>query len=200
MMRDTVRYQDAIQVVEPGRYAPAGEAAGTLYLLPGNEESRSVGEMQRDPYRVLRRLGPVADIVDVAVFDTSPTPSRLNTLVLTASDDIIIPTQLEAWSFKGIQKSLSAIDQVNQLRRADGLPNVLVRAFVPTMTQLGTMEHAENLKEITRVFGGQVWRPLSRRIVWGESTSARLSIFAYANNTEAAADGWRLVEAVEDML
>lgn len=201
MMRDTTRYQDVIYQVDPSRYAPQGTTpTGRLYALPGNEESRSVGDMQRDAYRVLRRLAPLVEIADVIVFDTSPTPSRLNTLVLSATDDVIVPTQLERWSFKGVQKSLSALTEANQTRRADGLPDVNVMAYVPTMTQLGTSEHASNHNELTSTFDAQVWRPIPRRIVWGECASARLSVFAYANDTEAAADGWRLVEQVENAL
>lgn len=201
MMRNSTRYQDVIYEVDPTRYTPEGVTpAGKLYALPGNDESRSVGDNQRDAYRVLRRVEPLSALVDVIVFDTSPTPSRLNTLILSATDDVIVPTQLERWSLKGVVESLKAIDQANQTRRADGLPDANVLALVPTMTQLGTNEHATNHGDLISNYKGDIWLPIPRRIIWGETASARLSIFAYANDTEAAADGWRLVEQVMNTL
>jgi chromosome partitioning protein len=166
------RYQDVIYVVDPSRYAPKGVTPeGSLRMLPGNEETRSIGDNQRDTYRVLRRLAPVHELIDVVVFDTSPQASRTNTMILTGSDDVVIPTQLELWSLTGVIESISAIAQANQDRKADGLPDIRVLGYVPTMTQLGTSEHAKNHDDLLKQYPGQVWRPIPRRIVWGEATS-----------------------------
>src|SRR5436190_24055813 len=49
MMRDKTRYQDVIYTVDPSRYAPPGvKVKGKLSMLPGNSESRAVGELNRD--------------------------------------------------------------------------------------------------------------------------------------------------------
>lgn len=183
--------------VPPARYAAPEHLpqVGKMLLLPGNIESRSVATADiEDATLLYRRITELDGAVDFVLIDTSPTPSLINALIYLASDRMIYPTQLERGSLEGVAESFQYRKRYSDFRVASGLSPIEPIGIVPTMTNLGTNEHADNHKDITHNPDQiPVWEPIHRRIVWAESHSEQRSIFAYAPDSPAAQDGWRMV-------
>jgi len=121
----------------------------------------------------------------------------LHTKLYLATDAVLYPTRLEAWSFGGLARSLQYRAQANRIRSAWQLPAIDVLGILPVMTKLSTTEHAENLRVLKEKYGELVWRPVPDRILWAESASARRSIFAYsADEHQAVKDAYRILDGV----
>jgi cellulose biosynthesis protein BcsQ len=51
-----------------------------------------------------------------------------------------------------------------------------------------TLEHAENLAEMKKMFGDAVWREIPQRTIWTEITRLHSMVWTAAPNSEAAKD------------
>jgi cellulose biosynthesis protein BcsQ len=169
---------------------------GSLALLPGNIESRNVITASiEDAMLLYNRLLELVNRFDFVLIDTSPTPSLINALIYLASNALLYPTQLERGSLEGVAESFDYRQRYSDFREASGLTPIRALGIVPTMTNLGTNEHADNLKAvIDNPDDIAVWEPMHRRIIWAEAHSDQRSIFAYAPQHDAAKDGWRMVK------
>jgi len=174
-------YQDTLRQVPADAYAPDGITAGSLLLVPSNIETRNIASSISDGFLLSNRLAELRDIFDYVVIDTSPTPSLLHTSIYMATDFVVYPTKLERWSLDGLVESMQHLESVNQHLVTRGIREaVAVAGIVPTITELGTVEHAENYKALRDAYGDLVLRPIAKRTVWREAASFGKSIFAYA--------------------
>lgn len=176
-------WNEVLVPIDPAKIAQ-GEVKGKLWLVPGNRETRSINV--DNAALLLNRLSEID--VDFVIIDTSPTPSMLHVLIYIATDALVYPTQLETWSVQGLAHSFRHREQYSKFRQSLGFAPIHVLGIVPTMTNLNTLEHAENLRDIRSNAPAPVWRPLHRRILWAETAAAQRSIFAYAPDSEAAKD------------
>jgi chromosome partitioning protein len=183
--------------VSPDRYCTADQTqlGGALWLLPSNIEGRNVVTSGIEDSLLLHtRLQELQGRFDYVILDTAPTPSLINALIYQASDWMIYPTQLEFPSVEGLKGSFEYRKRYSRLRLAYGLPPIEALGIVPTMTNLGTNEHAFNMGDIKNNPDQlPIWRPISRRIIWAEAARDQRAIFAYAPDHEAAQEGWKLV-------
>jgi chromosome partitioning protein len=187
-----------VREVPPDRYCTADQTqtGGGLALLPGNIESRNVITASIEDAMLLHtRLTELEGRFDFVLIDTSPTPSLINALIYLASHAMLYPTQLERGSLEGVAESFEYRQRYSDFRVASGLSPIQALGIVPTMTNLNTNEHADNLKDILQNPDDiPVWEPIHRRIAWAEAHSDQRSIFAYAPDHDAARDGWRLAQ------
>jgi chromosome partitioning protein len=201
LVRDA-EWIDSAVTIDPARYGIVGERLpqGTLNLLAGNKETRSIIS-NTDRATIMReRLDELeaANVVDVVIIDTSPTPSQLHALFYTASDGIIMPTELAYSSFDGLVESIRSKQGADAGReRYYGLPPLHVVGIIPTKYRKATLEQADNLQRLREQFGRAVWEPLALRTVWTETEPSAQPVWALDPYGEATVEFWNVLDRVE---
>lgn len=193
-------FKQIVRAVPSERYAyPDRPVTGTLAIIPGNVETRSVPSSVSDATAVLRRVMELRDVMDYVIFDTSPSPSMLHPMIYMATDYMLFPTKCEVWSFDGLQSSMQHKASFDPFRKQYNLPEIQIMGIVPTLYRANTIEHSENLKHLVNAFGNLVWRPIPQRTVWTEVATMRQSLFSAAPDTKSAADAVRLGQRVMEV-
>lgn len=196
-------FKDVLRLVPPERFAVPDDApniTGQLLVIPSNVETRSISNNISDAFAVLKRFTQLRSAIEYVIVDTSPTPSLLHSSIYMATDGIIYPTKLEAWSFDGLRESLSHREQFTAIRQQYRLGDIRVLGIIPTMFRAQTLEHSENLNQLKETFSNAVWDPLPVRTIWAEAASAHRSVFSLAPGSRTEADAWRLVDQMETAL
>lgn len=202
LVRDAA-FKEVVRTVEPAQYGIPGERLpeGVLYVLPGNVETRSIAGSVSDVGLVGARFEEIEHLVDVVVFDTSPTPSLLHGTIYIATDGIIYPTKPEIWGFDGLAEAWAHRKLAEQYRKTTyGLPAINVLGIVPTMVEKQTVEHSENLRSLRERFGALVWPEISKRIIWTETTKYGRPVYSLDQSHDAAGDVWELIDRVEEAI
>lgn len=191
-----IAWKDVIKVVPPAQYFEGGieTSKGSLFLLPGDLQTRGIAENITDAYALHDRLQEVAPIFDYVILDTAPNPSKLQLMIFAATDYLLIPTRLEWFGFDGVARSMQNKKAFDQFRMSRGLLPTELAGIVPTMFKKKTLEHTENLKLLQEQFGAKVYTPIHDRVIWAESNHARKSLFSYQPKSMAAKDAWRFSE------
>jgi chromosome partitioning protein len=200
LVRDA-SFNDVVRYVSPELYeSPQMPVRGHLYLIPGNKETRTIAQNIDDALALKNKLDEVEDTIDVVIFDTSPTPSLLHSAIYLATDHILLPTELEYYSFQGLVHSLQYRQGYDTRRLQFVGRHINLMGIIPTKYRGKTLEHEENLQRLQSQFGDKVWPPLPLRIVWGEAPLRKRSIFNYAPTSIAAREAWNLVKKVHGVL
>lgn len=173
--------------------------SGALYLLPSNKETRGISGLISDPLALRERLSELENAMDYVVFDTSPTPDLLHSVVYCASDYVVLPTQCERLSLDGLKKSTLHIANQNTARAGYGLTStVQLIGVVPTM-YTKTAAHAHGLQMLKDHFGAEhVWAPFPQRTIWREAGYDQRLLFSYAPGHEVTAEVAQMVRKVAD--
>jgi len=188
-------WDDLLRYPEQTCFAGEREVEGMLALLPSNVETRLIAEAT-DRLAVLQeRLQELDGQVDIAVIDTSPTPSMTHAAIYFASDALLLPTQLENLAMIGIANSLTRRKEYSAIRQGYGLSSIAVLGIVPMMTRR-TKEHRECAELLMSKFGGAVWEGVPQDTLWNEASRRLRTMFAYAPESKAASLMWRLVDKV----
>lgn len=201
MLVRTAPFAEIIKSINPARYAIPDEVAsitGSLALIPSNAETRNIAENVSNGFVLRNRLSKLENMFDYVVIDTSPTPSMLHTIILLATDYVLIPTKCETWSIDAMIESLGHIEGANLMRGQ--LPPVQVVGIVPTLYRHQTVEHSENLRQIREHYGDLVWPTMPQLTIWAEVTGFYRSIFSVAPTSRAAKDMWKIVKHVEEIV
>jgi chromosome partitioning protein len=172
-------------------------AEGTLWMVTSNLETRAIPMLIDDVTLLRERLLELEEHVDVVIIDTSPTPSLLHSMIYTASDYMIYPTQAEILSMVGLGKSVLHMQRSKETRKAFGLEPTHLLGVQPTMFQPKTAAHQQGLGKIREQFGASMWKPLAQRTIWREASFARQTIFSYASNNPATKEIEEVVDRVE---
>ncbi|MDQ7028029.1 MAG: ParA family protein [Anaerolineae bacterium] len=188
------------QVPEDNYCVPNQKVEGVLYVIPSNEETRAIPMMTSDGLIVLKRLSELENVVDVVLFDTSPTPSLLHASIYMATHSIIYPTECEYLSLDGLVQSLQHKDQLQPTRQQWGLNAIDIMGIVPMKYRESTVLHNRNLEMLRKQFGEKVWQPLGLRTVWGEASLIRRPVFHLAPQSKAANEVWKVVLRVEEAI
>lgn len=191
-------FQEVLKPVNPNVFASSAQPCrGQLYLVPSNVETRSIPIQISDAFAVADRFRDLNDLVDVVIFDTSPTPSLLHGSIYLATDSIIYPTKCEYLSFDGLVESFAHRDMMQQTRQRWGLENISVLGIVPTMFRASTLVHQENLNKLKARYGALVWPEVYMRTVWAEASTVGQLVYRFAPDSGAARDMWAIVDRVE---
>jgi chromosome partitioning protein len=192
---------DAVLVpVAADRYVLDAAAAGDLMVIPSNVETRNIANSIDDAFKVVDRFAELDGFADVVIFDTSPTPSLLHGSIYMATDAILYPTMLEAWSLDGLAESILHRDQAQVQRKRWNLPDIEVLGIIPTKFRAKTLEHADGLERLNNRFADLVWNPISERTIWAEAASQQKPVYMFAPGTPAALECWEIVDQVEARL
>jgi chromosome partitioning protein len=184
--------QTVIKPIPAERYGCPGSS--TLGIIGSNVETRNIANSISDAWAVADRLAPLADLFDVCLIDTSPTPNLLHGAIYMATDVILYPTLCEFWSFDGLAESMT------HRHAAQGMRDIQIGGIVPTRYRAATIEHSENLKKLQQKFGAQVWDPIAERIAWAEASTYQVPVFVRDPKSDAAAQAWALVDRVEGLI
>ena len=191
-------FRDVLRPVPPERFAvPDFPCKGQLYVVPSNVETRSIPIQISDAFAVVDRFRELENLVDVVVFDTSPTPSLLHGSIYLATDAIIYPTKCEFLSFDGLVESFTHREMIQSTRSRWGLNNIDVMGIVPMMYRASTLVHQENLNKLISKYGHLVWDAVSMRTIWAEASTVGQLVYRFAPESGAARDAWKLVNRVE---
>jgi chromosome partitioning protein len=196
-------FEQVLRRVLPNRYASPAiipTMKGEMYLIPSNVETRSIAQNISDAFAVLKRIMQLRDAIDFVIFDTSPTPSLTHASIYMATDAIVMPTKLEAWSFDGLRESLAHKDQFQPIRQQYNLSAIKLYGIVPTLYRKGTLEHDTNLEILKERFGEQVWQPIPQRTIWSEAATAKCTVFSLAPESKTAHEAWGFVNKIEEVV
>lgn len=203
LVRDAA-WADVTRLVPAERYQRPGDTLNRdsrLFIVPSNVETRNIANSISEADLFAMRLDELRDMVDVAIIDTSPTPSLLHGAIYTATDGIIYPTMLSYTSFDGLVESVLHRQAADKTRAARwGMKPIDVLGIVPVALRQQTVEHQQNAAELVKQFRGLVWPPLVQRVIWQESESAALPVWALDPASPAAREIWKLVDRVEEYL
>jgi chromosome partitioning protein len=191
-------FRDVLQPADTTRFAPEdGTCKGQLYVVPSNVETRSIPIQISDAFAVVDRFRELENLVDVVIFDTSPTPSLLHGSIYLATDAIIYPTKCEFLSFDGLIESFTHRELMQSTRARWGLSNIDVMGIVPVMYRASTLVHQENLNKLKSRYGDKVWQEIYMRTSWAEASTVGQLVFRFAPDSYAARDAWAIVNRVE---
>jgi chromosome partitioning protein len=191
-------FVDVLRRVSPEVYCyPDRKPAGELLLIPSNVETRNIGSSLADDAVVKERLDELQGWADTVIIDTAPTPSLFHLAIYRATDYVIYPCTCESLAIAGLEKSLSRIRSSSNYRQANSQEPIRAMGIVPTMYRSQTALHPYNLGQLKEQHGDLVWSEIPQRITWSEAAQLSQTVFAYAPNSEAAKDGWKVVERVK---
>lgn len=193
-----VRYKDwAKLLVYPSLVRWAGDYTpkGTLAVLPGNIETRSIPMMVGDVLLLRKRLAELRNAVDIVVIDTSPTPSLLNAMILFGTDAILYPTECEPLSLAGIQQTLLHVGELNTQRTAQGMEETYMVGVQPTKYKR-IRAHDYGLELLQGKFQEHVYPALANRKEWVEASYQLQTVFAYSPQSVTATEAWSMVDRV----
>lgn len=200
LVRDAA-FKDVLRVVQPEIYeSPLEKSRGQLLVVPSNVETRNIANSISDAFAVAARFEELSGVIDYAIFDTSPTPSLLHGSIYLATDAILYPTTCEYLSFDGLMESIQHREEAKSVRARQHLPPIEMLGVVPTMYRQSTLEHRENLEELTASFGDLVWPALPQRTVWTEAARLQRTVFSFAPQSDAAQDARMLTKRALEAL
>lgn len=181
---------------------PASAANGSLFVLPGNSETRLIQNSDNYSRFVLFDMTEEAvEIgIDLMLIDTNPTPSEFHNAVYMVADAVFIPTQCEPMGVAGLYSTLAHIQRANQaLRGKANLPPLRMAGVLPNLYRTRVSVHEFHLAEMQRTLGatGVPLLPYNaQRVTWSEASMAGQTVFAYEPRSDAAASALAIAEAV----
>ena len=195
-------FKDMARGIKPEKFGFVGERLpdGILWVVASNIESRTIASNLADTWAVFAKLQELRELVDVVIFDTSPTPSLLHGAIYLGSDALLIPTTLTYSSFDGLIGTVSRVKASSGIRVQQGMSPLDVMGIVPLMYEGQTIEHTENVAALRAQFGELVWNPVPKRILWQETESKACPVWSLEPNSKAAVDAYGLIDQFEAWL
>lgn len=191
-------WQNILQMVHPDVYCPPDQKpVGQLFCLAGNSETRNVANSISDQNLFRLRFSQLRGSVDYVIIDTSPTPSLLHGAICLATDYVLIPTELEAFSaFEGLADSILHTGNIRKKAASEGVNAAQVAGIIPTMYRQRTVAHNLVLESLIEQYGDYVWQPLNQLIAYAEATWQKQLVYGYDNTSNAAVQLWDVVDRV----
>jgi len=188
--------------ISPDRYASpdARSGVGRLFVIPGNRETRLIAQaLDSELFAIRTKMNELeaANVVDVVIFDTSPTPSAFHALIFLATQHIIYPTEVNYLSFDGLVASIQSTTGYSSKKVESGLEEIKLTGIIPTKFRAKTLEHQEKFRALKKGFGDLVWHPMPQSVIWEEAVARQKTIFSYAHDHPVAGDAWKVVMAAK---
>lgn len=188
--------------VSPNIFAPPDtQIRGRLYIVPGNRETRLISQaLENEFFAIRERLKDLQqqDLIDVVIFDTSPTPSPFHAYIYLATHHILYPTEVTYLSFDGLVSSIQVTTGFSKQKEQSGMESIKLTGIIPTKYRAKTLEHREKLTSLKQGFGELVWNPMPMSVVWEEAMARQVSIFRYAYDHPVAKDAWKTVTLTKE--
>jgi len=168
-----------------------------LYIAPARIalaklEARLVGELDAH-FRLKDKLEKVVGEYAHVVIDCPPALGLLTVNALVAATHLLIPIQSSYFALEGTDDLLETIEKVRQRPN----PGLRILGVVITMHDKRTALARDIREQITKVFGGKVFRTvISKSVRLEESPAYKESIFTFAPDSTGATDYYSLCEEV----
>lgn len=188
-------FKEAAMFIPKPHYA-SQDGDGMLFLIPGNDETASIGLRLTDPTILFKRLKAVSQHFDYCFIDTPPTPSLMSILIYTASDAVLYPTMCANLHVDGLVRAMEVRKEADTLRKGLGLPSINVLGIQPAIFRQNTLEH-EQYYEWLKSNYNNVWQPINQSVLWEEAARERMPVFTYAPDSKSAKQAWRMVNTFE---
>jgi chromosome partitioning protein len=177
---------------------------GKLFIVPGNRETRLISQaLEGELFAIRNKMQELAEanVVDVVIIDTSPTPSSLHAQIFLATQSIIYPTELSYLSFDGLVESIKSTTGYSQQKQAGGLEEIKLAGIIPTKFRPKVLEHQEKYQALLKTgYGNLVWHPMPLSVVWEEAMARQRSIFNYAFDHPTTSDAWKIVRMTKEKI
>lgn len=125
-------------------------------FIVGNDDLHKIDRMLsgfQDPEYVLEELlAPIKDRYDFILIDCMPNVGTLTENAIVCADELLIPSEPQYFSTKGIQ---SLFDEIGKIKRRKN-PNLKLAGILPTRVDTRTNLAKDFLQAIHDVFGDQV--------------------------------------------
>lgn len=197
-------WKDVLRVIPVEKFAVPGESLmqqrGQLYLLAGNTETMFIEQQLTDADLLADRLNELRGHLDMVIFDTSPTPSKLHGVIYAATDIILLPTQCEVWSLTGVMGTISRLTAFNTKRQEQGRALAQIGGIIPNLYNKSRTEHSVNLENLRKRYGDLVWDAVSDYTAWPEAAKSRCPVYNYNPGSKAARQAWGVIERVEQVV
>ncbi len=197
--------ENVVRLVPTDRYAPTDHPPlGELFILPSSEKTHQIPH-QLEPdesFLFLQRMEEMAEHfnLDVAIVDTAPTMSPLDSSVYLATDGFIYVTECERLSFDGVQTAIEHMERFGKIRRKYLQRDSRIVGIIPNKLRADTRLHRHNVSQLAEAFPGLVWTPITLRVLWAEATNVSELVYTYAPSGVEARDAWKMVENTVRML
>lgn len=174
------------------------EARPGLYILPAHGNLANAAKhltMDGSPfaYKILRRGIENLDGVDYVLFDHPPSVSTITDAVLLASEEVLIPVEMEAYSVMGV------VDMIDKLQN-EIMPKwehqVKLTGLVPCNLDYTKKMTTEYLEALKKQFGPLVLPIIRTDAQVSKSQSVAQTIFEYNPKSKAAEDYLALAQAI----
>src|SRR6187397_1878416 len=155
-------------------------------------ESRIVGDLDA-LFKLKDELNALNGRFQNVVIDCPPALGLLTVNALVASTHLLIPIQSSYFALEGTDDLLETIEKVRQRPN----PELEILGVVITMHDKRTALARDIQEQITKVFGGKVFRTvISKSVRLEESPAYKESIFTFAPDSSGATDYYSLCEEV----
>ena len=155
-------------------------------------ESRLVGELDAH-FRLKDKIEALHGDYPHIVIDCPPALGLLTVNALVAASHLLIPIQSSYFALEGTDDLLETIEKV----RMRPNPALRILGVVITMHDRRTALARDIREQITKVFGGKVFRTvISKSVRLEESPAYKESIFTFAPESSGAIDYYSLCEEV----
>lgn len=124
------------------------------------------------------------DAYDFIIFDHSPSYSAVTESVLLASQEMVIPCELGAFSIEGLLQMLDKLTGTMQKRRHE----LDLTGIVPVKFNASIAMHSTYLDDLKKTFQGKVMPTIRQDSVIGKSQHFHQSVYEYDPRSKAAED------------
>jgi len=139
-------------------------------------------------YRLREVLTPIAGLYDFVVIDTPPSLGTLTIMAFTFADTIIIPSNAQMFSTKGITKLKDTIDNVKRYTNPNiKIAGILLTAYNPRTKLSQAMR--ETTEMLCETFNAPLFSTTIRvATAMGEAQASQQDIFSYDFKSTVAQD------------
>lgn len=177
------------------------EARENLYVVPSDTDLDHVATYLKDHHRAystLRRsLDQIQDQVDFVLLDQAGAFSPVMDALLIASDEMLIPCELEPYAVQGL------FDMFDKLKKELEDHTLLNSGIIPYNTDMTKKMTGAYISELRETFGDLVTEPVRTDVSVPYAQSEGLTVFEYAEKykvkSRAAEDFMNLAQRLRGM-
>lgn len=180
------------------RYASVDTGCqGELFLVPGNVETRGIPDYLKDDEQLRDRMEELDGVVDVVVFDTSPSASKLHGAIYMAADSVLFPVIPSALALDGLMESTRHQEAASARRRARHIPELKIAGILPNLVDATGNAHLFGMRKLRERFGTLLWEAMPKRTEIEKASFKRQTLFAWSPLHEATGLMWQVVDQTQ---
>lgn len=174
------------------------EARPGLYVVPAHSQLNKAARhltVEGSP-RVLKSLKygvEALEGIDYVLFDHAPSYSTLTDAVLLASEEILIPVELESFSMDGL---IDMITMLTEQTLPDLEHEVKITGIVPSNLDFTKSMTGQYLASLKKTFGERVLPGVRTDAQLSKSQSMHQTVYEYNKHAKAVADYQAIAEVI----